>query len=178
MQTMGPLIQEACVLTGENKERVMALAYRESQCSFALTPPGDPVGWGDNNNAFGPFQIDKRYHADFIKRELGRYCWSIKQGIPYRPIEQALYACGLLREARDWFRRSSSAVSGDTLERAVYASYNAGPARVLSALQTSTLPTEALRIDSATTGKDYSGYIWALSSVLQGPRFSWVWEPA
>lgn len=181
MHLLGPLVQEIATLTGENRERLMALLWRESWCTFAppYAPKGDMVGWGDNNNGFGPFQIDRRYHADFIIKELGRYSWALKFGLPYRADRQGLYACGLLRQAREHIKQSS-ALAGDALERAVYASYNAGPARVLKAVQTmARAPMDQVlgaAIDSVTTGKDYSGYIFALADVLQKPKYQWIWS--
>jgi hypothetical protein len=179
MKTLARPILEACTLSGENKERLMALSWHESLCSFALDPPGCPVGWGDNGNAFGPFQIDKRYHAEFIQRELGRYSWAIKQSLPYSPVQQALYACGLLREAREWFKRGPITLVGDLLERAVYASYNAGPASVASTVRHSTPNATAIveaAIDKSTTGKNYSASIFALASILQKPEYQWIWN--
>lgn len=171
MQIWSPLIQEVAALTGENRERLMALVWRESWCGFAppYSPKGSPIGWGDRNYGFGLCQIDRRYHSDFIKRELGRYYYAEKFGEPYTPREQFLYATSLLREAREWFKRSAANLRGDALERAVYASYNGGIARVYKVIKNSQ------DVDAATTGGDYSKYVLGLATVLQRPANQWIW---
>lgn len=176
MRLMAPVILKASALTGEVKERLMALCYRESLCTFALDPPGSVVGWGDNGNAFGPFQVDKRYHADFIKAELGRYAWAVKEGQRYDAQNQANYACQVLRDARYWIKKNSG-LSSDPLERATYAAYNAGPYSVVSATRTGAqnVPLET-RVDMPTTGKNYSASIFSMASILQRPEYQWIWH--
>lgn len=178
MKLIAPSILKATVQTGENKERLMALCWRESLCSFALDPKGSVLGWGDHGNAFGPFQVDKRYHADFIKAELGRAAWCEKENLPYTAAGQAFYACDLLRANREWFKRSASSFSGDLLERATYAAYNAGVGAVRkSLLLNSNSPGGSnLAVDLPTTGKNYSASIWAVASVLQQPVYQWIWN--
>jgi hypothetical protein len=42
---------------------MLGLASRESHLGQILGMWGSSQGWGDNNNAFGIFQVDKRYHS-------------------------------------------------------------------------------------------------------------------
>jgi hypothetical protein len=147
------LIDEVCALTGENRWRFGALGLRESGWGWApgYFPKGDPCGTGDHGHGFGLFQIDDRYHASFVRSADAQ-----------EPFRQALYACRLLREARDWFKRSAArAYDADHLEHAVYAAYNAGPGRVYHQI------VMGLDPDEATTGKDYSRWIWAKAAALE-----------
>lgn len=171
MRTLSPLIQRVATLTGENRERLLALAWRESLCGWALDVPGSPVGWGDSRHGFGPFQIDRRYHSDFVIKELGRHAWSLLFGPEYTVERQALYACNLLRDARSWFKlQAAISLTGDALERAIYASYNAGPASVAKALRNGQDP------DSVTTGKNYSASIFAMAQRLSDPGYANLWS--
>jgi hypothetical protein len=159
MKIWTPLIKEVSVKTGECRERLIGLMWRESLCGFALSPPGDPCGLGDNGNGFGLFQIDKRYHASFVN-----------SAVSQDPYQQAMFACDILRSARDWFRRSASSIKGYDLERATYAAYNAGAHSVYVAIMNGKDP------DTNTTGHDYSKYIFTLAEVLQKPDYQGIWS--
>lgn len=159
MKLWTPLIKEVAVKTGECRERLIGLMWRESLCSFALNPAGDPCGLGDNGNGYGLFQIDKRYHASFVGSADAK-----------DPEKQAMYACGILNAAREWFKRSASSIKGYDLERAVYAAYNAGEHSVYVALMNRQDP------DTHTTDHNYSKYIFDLASVLQKPKYQHIWS--
>lgn len=173
MRLWAPMINDVAAKTGERRTRLIGLMYRETWCGFApgYSPKGDPCGWGDSGHAFGLFQIDKRYHRSFIDAEIARAIWDSQKGIDYDPRTQAMYACGLLRDAREWFKRSASSVNGDALERAVYAAYNASEYRVYSALMS------RQDVDSVTTGKDYSKYVFDLADHIEkDPAYQALWS--
>lgn len=147
------LVDEVCILTGEDRWRFAALGLRESGWGHApgYFPKGDPCGTGDGGHGYGLFQIDDRFHSNFVRSADAR-----------EPFKQALYACRILREARDWFKRSAARTyDPEPLERAVYAAYNAGPGRAYHQI------VSGLDPDAVTTGKNYSAWIWAKAAELQ-----------
>lgn len=52
---------------------MLALGSRESHLGTILGQGNNKAGWGDNNNAFGIFQVDKRHHT--IKGQLDPFSW-------------------------------------------------------------------------------------------------------
>jgi hypothetical protein len=79
-------------------------------------PPGDVAGWGDRGNAFGFFQIDRRYHWAFIQTDAAQTVYG-----------QALYAAKLL--AKNW-RRFQGIEDANERERLAVITYNASLERV------------------------------------------------
>lgn len=148
------LVAEVCALTGEDPYHFAAMGCRESGWGEYLVPKGDPCGTGDHGRGHGLFQIDDRYHRDFVG--------SVKFK---SPKEQALYACKILHGAREWFRRSPSFRSDDKelLERATYAAYNAGPGHVYHSVVVMGLS----QVDAPTTGKNYSADIFGRAAALR-----------
>jgi hypothetical protein len=148
------LVAETCALTGEDPYHFAAMGCRESGWGEYLVPKGDPCGTGDNGHGHGLFQIDDRYHRDFVGSARFRI-----------PKEQALYACQILRDARAWFVRSPSFRFDDKelLERAVYAAYNAGPGHVYHSI----VIVGPSQVDEATTGRNYSADIFARATALR-----------
>lgn len=145
--------------TGEDPWRLMSLGYVESQYGYApgYDPKGDPGGWGDNCNAFGYFQIDKRYHSQFIKSYNSKF-----------PIEQCRFACTLLafnRQELDMHHQP-----GDALEHAVYAGYNGSIVKVDGSLTAIEAGVAGMNIDEHTTGHDYSKRIWDTAAQLKKER--------
>jgi hypothetical protein len=136
------IMREACEEYGEDPFRLAACGLRESLYGYArgYEPKGDPGGTGDRGYALGFWQIDRRYHREFWNRQDRS-----------DPLAQARYACGILRDHRAWFKRNPAFRSDDParLERAVWASYNAGPAKVARAVLLGQNP------DAPTTGGDY-----------------------
>lgn len=136
------VIRAACEEGGEDPFRLAACGLRESLYGMArgYEPRGEPGGTGDRGYAIGFWQIDKRYHREFWNR-----------ADRSDPLAQARYACGILRDHRAWFKRNPAFRSSDPvlLERAVWASYNAGPAKVARAVLMGQSP------DAPTTGGDY-----------------------
>jgi hypothetical protein len=136
------VIREACEEYGEDPFRLAACGLRESLYGWArgYEPKGDPAGTGDRGYALGFWQIDRRWHREFWNRA--------DRG---EPIVQARYACSILRDHRAWFVRNPSFRSDnrEKLEHAVWASYNAGPAKVARAVLMGQTP------DAPTTGGDY-----------------------
>ena len=111
-----------------------AIASRESHCGAIL----DKKGWGDNGNAFGLFQIDKRAHTILGQQN--------PQGELH--INQAT---GILADFLAQIERKHPAWSEwQTLKGAV-AAYNAGVKNI------QTLDG----MDIGTTHNDYSNDIWA-----------------
>lgn len=155
LSRLTPWIPEIALVTARTEEdpfRVISLMYVESWCGWApgYTPKGDPNGWGDGGHAFGFFQIDKRYHAAFIARpDAGSV------------DAQARYAISLLQANRTSLRRI---VSGDLLERSVYAAYNGPLGMIYSGLKHGADP------DSFTTGKDYAARIWKEAEALRASK--------
>ncbi len=130
------------------------LMLRESEAGWApgYAPQNDPCGWGDDGHAWGLFQIDKRYHAGFVFGPLARI-----------PLQQALYAAGILSADRRELAQHIPVTDGGTLlTLCMYDSYNAGDGSVLRAIAAGKDP------DSVTTGDDYGQWIIAKAAELQG----------
>jgi len=127
-----------------------ALGLRETGMTFGrgYSPKGSIVGWGDNHNGYGPFQIDKRYHSAFIN----------SSSAVFLPA-QARYAAGLLASNRRRVHKHFPLLSDLLAVRAYLAAYNASFHSVKMAL------TDGKDPDSVTTGKDYS--IWILRKSMQ-----------
>lgn len=164
------LIDEVCSMTGEDRWRFAALGLRESRWGDALTPSGDPCGTGDGGHGRGLVQLDDRYHRAFVESPAF-----------LAPKQQLFYACGVLNDARAWFRvRMPALTDPDLLERAVYAAYNCGPGNVRKALTLGRVVDGELShdVDAYTTGNDYSHWIWrraaemkaALPSLFDPPK--------
>lgn len=146
-----PLIVEVCASTGEDRWRFAAMGWQESRWGDALTPWNDPCGTGDGGHGRGLFQIDDRYHRAFVDSAAFR-----------DPLKQALYACRILRDARQWFKRSTlNTQDPERLERMVYAAYNCGPAKVRTHL------VLGHDVDAGTTRKNYSARVWRTAAELQ-----------
>jgi hypothetical protein len=110
-----------------------ALASRESRCGNVL----DHDGFGDEGNAFGIMQVDRRFH--------------VPAGLP-DPTSQAhiSQAAGILKSfLTETTTKFPSAPAARQLQAAV-AAYNCGVGHVVS-------PETA---DATTTGHDYSNDVW------------------
>jgi hypothetical protein len=102
-------------------------------------PKDDPTGWGDRGNAFGFFQIDKRYHWTFIQSAAAQTVYG-----------QALYAAKLLRA--NW-ARFSQVEDQDERERLAVITYNAGAERIAKMIASGATVEDA----DATTSKMADG---------------------
>jgi hypothetical protein len=80
-------------------------------------PKGDVKGWGDRGNAFGFWQIDRRFHWTFIQSEASQSIFG-----------QALYAARRIL-APNWARFAFIAEQGER-ERLAVIAYNASAARI------------------------------------------------
>jgi soluble lytic murein transglycosylase-like protein len=122
---------------------ILALGYRESWLGWSPGyEPKGPCGWGDNGNAWGLFQIDKRFHGMFV------------HSLDAQDAEkQMFYALKLLTDNKDCFSRAFPNEGQDTLIRLSLAAYNAGYYGALHGFQSSGDP------DHMTTGKDYGKWI-------------------
>jgi Transglycosylase SLT domain len=122
---------------------ILALGYRESFLGFApgYSPHGS-CGWGDNGNAWGLFQIDKRYHAHFV--------FSADAQVPEK---QMFYACGLLTQNKACARRDLSDIGDDQISKIAISAYNCGYGNAVNAYKSTG------DSDSETTGKDYAKWI-------------------
>lgn len=116
--------------TGEDPLLLIAIADRESLRGRALAADGT----GDGGNAVGPWQIDRRYHREFLERHDWRDF-----------VSSAIYAAGLLAENRRWAEQFPVAVR----ERAAIAAYNASRRSVERGIRETGDP------DQYTTGGDY-----------------------
>jgi hypothetical protein len=156
---VGSLKKAHVVSPEEDLYRFAALGLRETEFgqSLGYAPKGDPLGWGDGGHGYGFFQIDKRFHPEFIR---SKYAMTV--------TGQAGYAMNLLRQNREWFQ--GKGLTGPLLERATYAAYNTNERRVLAAIKNGgNQAPEALAAlaDSVTTGKDYSGWIFKKADALR-----------
>ena len=116
---------------------LLAIASRESGMGLAL----DSDWTGDSGNGIGIMQIDRRYHPEFT----GRFANSDHHAnIDYG----AEFLSGLIRQ-----------FPGD--RSAAVAAYNAGAARVRSAL------TSGMPPDAVTTGRDYSSDVLERMIVIE-----------
>ncbi len=145
-------IRAACAAYDQNPFILAGVGLRESGFGWApgYEPKGDPCGWGDKGNGFGLFQIDKRYHATFVESE-----WSKE------PVNQAGYACAVLRDARAYLLKKKLGLAGRDLDEAMLCAYNAGAARVYRALRRQRDP------NGVTTGGDYGRWVLVRSESLR-----------
>lgn len=121
------------------------------------TPLNDPTGWGDRGNAFGFFQLDKRFHNAFIT--------SPDAQDPNQTVgAQANYAGGLL--ASNWAAFSYIA---DPLarEQLMFITYNASLARVQALIQGG---ASIAAVDATTTPRNGTYYGANVEALLS----SWV----
>jgi Transglycosylase SLT domain len=110
-----------------------AIASRESRCGNVL----DQDGFGNEENAFGIMQVDKRFHSLL--------------GLPDpRSQEHIDQAAGILSEAFEQAQERFTDQPPARQLQAAVAAYNCGMAKVQS-------PAIA---DENTTGKDYSNDVW------------------
>lgn len=151
------ILKTATDTYSEDVRRFAALLLRESEAGQAsgYHPPGDPCGWGDAGNAYGLFQIDKRYHSDFIA-----------SGAAKDPQQQAFYACSLLAQNRQLLKQYGFG-NHPLFERAVYDLYNAAPHGVIEELQ-----AVNGNPDLPTTGGDYASWIFSKAEAIPEYFFS------
>jgi hypothetical protein len=155
-------IREAAITWQEDPFLLAAICLRESGAGWApgYEPPGVCDGWGDRGNGFGLFQIDRRYHPQFVSSPDA-----------HSPDRQAAYACRILCDHRDWLCRVHPPLLSDPdLKcRAVLASYNAGAGALFHRRCTSADP------DECTTGGDYSAWVVAKAMDLRGAQ-PWLFD--
>jgi len=96
---------------------------------------------GDSGHGRGLFQIDDRFHGDFLTR-----CGAHAAGATPPIAEAAEYAANLLAANRAF--GSSKGISGDALIKFMVSAYNAGPGNALTGHQGGDS-------DARTTGHDY-----------------------
>lgn len=157
-------VADACKAKDEDPWRFAGLGFRESGWGYGwgYTPAGSPMGYGDGGNAFGYFQLDKRFNRDLVASIQA----AAARGAPTEEIVrlQIDSAIDYLVEARDLFVSNSLApLSGDLLERAVYAAYNSD-LRLVYHMAKAVLKDPAVgvdHVDMVTTDHDYSGWIFA-----------------
>ncbi len=133
----------------ENPFILAGLLLRESDAGFGAgyEPAGDLAGWGDNHHAFSQWQFDVR-DADnrgWIETPEAR----TREG-------QARRAVYYLREGRAML---AWALSGEMLERAAVAAYNADARKVLRGAQRQ-------NPDEPTTGEDYSRWVFEKAAAI------------
>src|SRR5262249_32033639 len=111
-----------------------AIASRESRGGAAL----DKDGWGDQHNAFGIMQVDKRSHK-------------IEGGNDPASVAHITQATGILHSNFDQIRKKHSDWTPERQLQGAVVAYNSGVGNV------QTLDG----MDQGTTGDDYSNDVWA-----------------
>jgi hypothetical protein len=156
------LLGEVCDLCGEDPFILSAIGMRESRFGWAAPywPKGAPDGWGDGatkenpklGHGYGYFQIDRRWHRAFLNR--------VDRADPH---QQAIYACGILRDNRAWFRRNPAIRTDDPdqLQRMTVSAYNCGCGNVHLSV------VEGKDPDARTTGRDYSAWVLSFAADLR-----------
>lgn len=131
-----------------------AVVDRESLGGVALTPSG-PTGTGDDGNGLGLCQVDRRFHPEFFA-----------SGEWTDPAKNLAYGARLLAAELARFEAAIPLcylADRDERQAAIMgcasAAYNAGPVRILRALEQLTKPTSLEAIldaaDTHTTKGDY-----------------------
>lgn len=115
---------------------ILGMIERESNFGASL----DSDGWGDNGNAFGVLQVDKRFHK------------VVTEGGPagHKHFEQAL---GILNSNKILLPVMKSKWTKDEVIKGALVAYNSGLKNVV------TQPSNAdkwRRLDIGTTGNNYS----------------------
>lgn len=129
-------VEFASAVTGEDPFVLAAIAERESAFGRAL----DASGRGDGGHGHGVWQIDDRYHGEFVASGGWR-----------DPVRSAIYAAELLRGNRAQLRvLVGDEVGVEMLERAAIAAYNASLRSVVRGIR------EVGDPDRYTTGGNYS----------------------
>lgn len=140
-------VEFAAAVTGEDPFVLAAIAERESLYGRAL----DAQGRGDGGRAYGVFQVDERYHREFVESGGWR-----------DPTKSAVYAAKLLAANREALGGPVALEFGpEMVERAVIAAYNASVNSVLRGLR------EARDPDKYTTGGNYSRDVLARAARLR-----------
>ncbi|XP_046852971.1 lysozyme G-like [Xenia sp. Carnegie-2017] len=116
---------------------IAAIISRESRGGTALKE-----GWGDNGNAFGLMQIDKRWHTP-------RGAWNSKEHVG----QATNILCDFIRSSDNPFRHHP-----DQGLKAAIAAYNAGFKRMSKNYN---------EIDNHTTGQDYSNDVVARAQYFE-----------
>jgi Peptidase family M23/Bacterial SH3 domain/Transglycosylase SLT domain len=119
---------------------IAALASRESRCGNVLTPQG----WGDNDNAFGILQVDKRFHAPEGTVD------STGKPTP-ASLEHTEQATGIFVEYLNQIEKDHTGWEDEFLLKGAVVAYNAG----VSTVQTKN------GMDIGTTGDDFGSDVIA-----------------
>jgi hypothetical protein len=119
---------------------IAALASRESRCGNVL----NPQGFGDNGNAFGILQVDKRFHTPEGTVD------STGKPTP-RSLEHIEQATGIFVEYLDQIEKDHAGWEDEFLLKGAVVAYNAG----VSTVQTKN------GMDIGTTGDDYGSDVIA-----------------
>ena len=163
-QKYAPVMLKISRETGVSPFLLAAIMQRESAFGATLVPKG-PGGTGDRGYGHGLMQIDKRFHSDF----LAKGTWHIPEHNlryavnavvkPYMAHFVKVPTVGArILVPKTYKRRGLTPgdypdprpLTGELLQAATIASYNAGPGAVLFAVASGADP------DTVTTGKDYS----------------------
>lgn len=119
---------------------ILSLMNRESRFGKLL----DHMGWGDNNNAFGLFQVDRRFHP--IVPGDDPFGW--------QHINQAM---GVLRIAFEKISRGFPFWSKAECLAAALVAYNSGVQNVRTRPDS---PAHWAQLDKGTANNNYSRDIW------------------
>jgi hypothetical protein len=131
-------IIKAASLHNLRPEVIAAIICRESEGGLShLLDVQGPEGRGDNGHGHGLMQIDDRWHPTYIRSGMWR-----------DPYDNIRYGCVVLRQSINGFARIDK--YKDDAEKYGIAGYNAGPSRVVMALD------KGADCDSVTSHGDYS----------------------
>jgi murein DD-endopeptidase MepM/ murein hydrolase activator NlpD len=92
---------------------ILALGSRESHLESILGRGNNKAGWGDNNNAFGVFQVDKRYHK--IQGQHDPFSWE--------HLDQAM---GIFNQYRSEVQKKHPDWSQSNILKGACVAYNSG----------------------------------------------------
>jgi hypothetical protein len=92
---------------------ILALGSRESHLGSILGRGNNKAGWGDNNNAFGVFQVDKRYHK--IQGQHDPFSWE--------HLDQAM---GIFNQYRSEVQKKHPDWSQSNILKGACVAYNSG----------------------------------------------------
>nr|XP_032802807.1 lysozyme g-like isoform X1 [Petromyzon marinus] len=131
-------IMDAAATTGVDPAIVAAIVSRESRAGNVLDN-----GWGDNGNAFGLMQIDKRYHTPL-------------EGA-YDSVEHLVQGSKILIDMFNTIQVKFPTWTAEQQLKGAISAYNAGPRNVRS----------YDKMDVGTTGNDYANDVVARAQWLR-----------
>lgn len=150
-----PAIRDAAAEFALRRSVLAAMCLRETLASWApgYTRKGSHLGWGDGRQAFGLFQVDKRFWEQWLR--------GVLPGVDLlTPHGQARFAATIVLGAAR-FLAARHPAAPFLIERAAVASYNADLFKVDAQLEV------GRDVDEVTHGRDYSRDVMARAERLE-----------